>query len=232
MKIQVSEEMVQIRVKNLNLFQLEDSIKSLLSKPFVTNQNKRLRHAALVNPQTGESYYLKVKGLPSKFDQLLFLLLVVHLLDNEVLLFLFLGDLIFDYSKKFDPANRQLLLTISPSKDEVLAYLILKESKFKPDSEEWEFNERSFFSKISTAVENLARLSLRRSPHRKVVYPQFRRGYKDKGTLRPLTERLPGLDYDDIVLQNEIENERDEYSRYLDQLTAVLKEFLEDSSEI
>lgn len=76
------------------------------------------------------------------------------------------------------------------------------------------FSEKFIFSTILSPVriKNVIQtVQLRYCKNRKARRPVFRRGYRDHGTLRPITNWLPDNDYSFIEEQNQLEQRRNEY---------------------
>lgn len=165
----------------------------------VTYCRTGLRLAVIDSPNFLEVYDTDVTCLPSSKNELLALAISSWYLPEE-----FQGVVQVAIEQKIktrldDFVEVHLCLK---NKSEMILFLL----------ETSNYTERSFFGNILNK-KNLTRiiqkLSWKRKTRKhKIVYPQRKRGYDDKGQLKPVHEWLPKSDYTLTQLQNEIEDSR------------------------
>lgn len=180
-------------------------------------QSIRLTDAVFVNPNLEYSDY-RLVPVPRKLDELKALTLVSYYVEDKAVGF-YLREQIRDKLKSFSLEDRlSLEILLCGKKELVLEYLLLNN----------EISSRTFFGNIVPLGKRLFnQLHFSRRKLGPVVKPVWRRGYKDKGTLRPITKRLPNYDYSFTDAQNEKERIDDYYQSYLNQVLEILSELLE-----
>lgn len=91
------------------------------------------------------------------------------------------------------------------------------------------FSEKLIFSSIlspSRIKRVIQSVQLRYCKNRKARRPVFRRGYRDHGTLRPVTKWLPDSDFSFTEEQNQLELKKNEYFSLKDLYIKTAKEIV------
>jgi len=200
--------MIQMRDKNLNFIQFERSVERFISQRLTVSKDRRT--SVINNPTLLEKYYLV---LPTKYREFRDLCILVHYVPEEVLRFRLLLDL-EDKVIKFDSKKQKILKILLYSRQICLTYLY--------ETEEYSSHE-IFGNILNNGTKVLNNLQFRRR-NTKVVKAQRKRGYDDKGSLRPKEKWLPTFDISFTNLQNEKEKKLDLHQKILSYLIKYLIE--------
>lgn len=171
---------------------VDDVAATLISKSRIG-----LRAAIVDSPTFFERYETKIFGIPSDKQSLIRLSILSWYVPEEMRAILQLEVLDKIESRSEDFLEIKFFLHSFP----VMRLYLL-------DSQKW--STQTFFGNILNEKECLRLLNRldwkKRKPNKKVRYPQMKRGYDDKGHLKPITKWKPSSDYTLTELNNEREN--------------------------
>lgn len=178
-----------MRDKNLNFIQFEKSVEKFITKksPF----SKDRRTSVIDNPTLLEDYYLVI---PRKFGEFRGLCILVHYIPEIALRWKLFLDLEEKLSK-FDLKKQLELKLLLSSKENMLIFLY--------ETEKYTSHE-IFGNIIEAGCKAIQFLQIKRR-NTKVIKTQRKRGYDDKGSLRPREKWLECYDISFTELQNEKE---------------------------
>jgi hypothetical protein len=178
--------MIQMRDKNLNYIKFIQSIEAVVLK--MHNRSKDRRTAVVDNPTLVEEFNII---LPRKFFEIRGLCIHVHFITNEALRWRLRLDL-EEKIKRFDLKKQKELSLLLHSREVCLKFL------YETDK----YTSHEIFGNIlKQGNEALNSLKFRRKVY-KVKQPQRRRGYNDKGSLRPTEKWLESFDHSFTTEQN------------------------------
>lgn len=200
--------MIQMRDKNLNYIKFIQSIEAVVLK--MHNRSKDRRTAVVDNPTLVEEYNLI---LPRKFYQVRGLCILHHYEPNEALRWRLRLDL-EEKIKQFDLRKQKELYLLLHSKNTCLKFLY-RTNKYT--------SHEIFGNILKQGYEALSSIKLVKKST-KVVQPQRRRGYNDKGSLRPTEKWLESFDYSFTEEQNNKEKTLKLHKKTLTRLTKYLEE--------
>lgn len=200
--------MIQMRDKNLNFIQFNESVEKFVGKKLHFPKDRRT--AVIDNPTLLEQYSIV---LSNKYKDIEAVCIVVHFIPEIALRYRLLLDLEIKLSK-FDLKKQLKLKLLLDSRQTCLSFLY--ETK--------EVTSYEIFGNIlNLGCKLLNNLKLiKRST--KVVKAQRKRGYDDKGSQRPKEKWLETFDVSFTNLQNEKEKKIDLHRKTLDYLIKYLKE--------
>lgn len=197
-----------MRDKNLNFIQFEQSVENFIAKKLYLSKDRR---TSVVNsPTLLEQFYLV---LPSKFVDLRDLCIVVHFVKEDSLRFRLLLDLEEKFHK-FDLRKQRELKLLLSSKEVMLLYLYRTKNYHSSEI---------FGNLIFNGTKVLKNLPIRKKSS-KVKYAQRKRGYDDKGSLRPREKWLESFDYSLTEEQNEKERRLELHNKTINFIIKYLKE--------
>lgn len=200
--------MIRMRDKNLNYIQFREQIGSFLRKK--TNTIEVLRRAVIDSPTLLEEYNISIRT--NKLIALRGLALISYYVPE--ILGWKIREILEERSKKLSHKDNLRLTSLLISKESALVYLY----------ETQEFSSHEIFGNlIEEGLKALKHIKIYRIKY-KVIYPKRRRGYDDKGSLRPSDRWLPDSDYSLTELQNEIEKKSDLHLRIKLRLERYLRE--------
>lgn len=182
--------MIQMRDKNLNFIQFSQSVeKQLIQKLYHFSRVRRT--SVVANPTFLRDYYLV---LPKKYNEIRNLCVVVHFILKDAMYWKLRLDL-EDKIEQFDLKKQLELKLLLKSRQSCLVYLY----------ETNRYTSHEIFGNIVGSVQkDLDQVKLKKVS-KKVVKPQRKRGYHDKGSLRPKEKWLENSDWSFTELQNEKE---------------------------
>lgn len=198
-----------MRDKNQNPDELNIQLGRICRKKNL--QSLRLTEAVFVNPNL--EYRITIGPLPRTLWELKALILISYFCDDEAVGF-FLREEIREHLHFSLEDSLSLEILLCGEKNVVLNYFYLNE----------EISNRTFFGNlVPLGIELFNNLRFIRRKLGPVVKPVYRRGYKDKGSLRPVTKWLPSYDWTFVEEQNRRERIKDQYSEYLKQVLELLR---------
>lgn len=181
--------MIRMRDKNLNFIQFEKQVEDFLYRKFLLPE--LLRTAVVITPTFLEQYFIVY---PRKFKEIQGLIVISYYCPESLKwrIWLDLNEMSFSHLNEKQRIEIQILLS---SKENMLKYLFLTNR----------YTSHEIFGNI--LGEGLKTLKFLRIYRRstKIVYRLRKRGYDDKGSLRPKEKWLPDSDYTFTNLQNEKE---------------------------
>lgn len=200
--------MIQMRDKNLNYIKFVQSVERVVLK--MHNRSKDRRTAVVDNPTLVEEFNIK---LPRKFYEIRGLCIHVHYITNEALAWRLRLDL-EEKIRYFDLKKQKELTLLLHSKEVCLKFL------YETDR----YTSHEIFGNIlKQGHDAFCSLKFQRKVY-KVNRPQRRRGYNDKGSLRPTEKWLESFDYSFTEEQN---NKEKTLKLHLKTLTRLIK-YLEE----
>jgi len=200
--------MIRMRDRNRNYIQFYKQLEKVVVKK--TTLSRLLRTTVSDNP-TFPSDQLQIV-YPRKFSELQGLALVFHYLPESLYWEIKLGleDLNLNHLNRKQILELRIMFS---SKDNMVKYLYL--------TQRYTSNE-IFGNLVKNGVNSIKNLKIiERST--KVVKPVRKRGYTDKGSLRPREKWLASHDYTLTNLQNEIETKRTRLDKSVIQITNYLE---------
>lgn len=200
--------MIRMRDKNLNFIQFEQSVEKFIATKHSFSKDRR---TSVVNSPT--LLEQNNVALPSKFVPLRDLCIIVHFVKEEPLRFRLLLDL-EEKIGKFDLRKQRELKLLLYSKNVMLKYLF-KTKKYS--------SSEIFGNLIFNGLKVLQSLQIRRKST-KVIKAQRKRGYDDKGSLRPREKWLECYDYSFTERQNEQEKKQNLHQKSTTFIIKYLKE--------
>jgi len=178
-----------MRDKNLNFIQFEKQVEDFLYRKLLLPE--LLRTAVVITPTFLEQYFIVY---PRKFKEIQGLIVISYYCPEPLKwrIWLDLNEMSFSHLNEKQRIEIQILLS---SKENMLKYLFLTNR----------YTSHEIFGNI--LGEGLKTLKFLRIYRRstKIVYRLRKRGYDDKGSLRPKEKWLPDSDYTFTDLQNEKE---------------------------
>lgn len=200
--------MIPMRDKNLNFIQFSNQMEKFIRNKLYFSKDRRT--SVVDSPTLLEDYIIVY---PRKFSEIRSLCSIVFFVPNENLRYRLILDL-EDKITKFDLKKQLQLKLLLHSREISLKYLF--ETKT--------FTSNEIFGNIvNQGCKILINLKfIKRST--KVIKPIRKRGYDDKGSLRPREKWLESFDNDFTQLQNYKEKKFDLHQKTLQYLIIFLKE--------
>lgn len=200
--------MIRMRDKNQNYIQFREQIESFLRKKTYTIEV--LRRAVIDSPTFLEEYNISIRT--NKLIALRGLALISYYVPE--ILGWKIREILEERSKKLSHKDQLRLSSLLISKECSLVYLY----------ETQEFSSHEIFGNLlGEGLKALKHIKIYKLRY-KVIYPKRKRGYDDKGSLRPSDRWLPDSDYTLTVLHNEIEKKSDLHLRIKLRLERYLRE--------
>lgn len=199
--------MIQMRDKNQSLLSFTDQIEHFIRKKLTSIEIFR---TAVVNTPTFSCEYdlylpiVNLRGIKG-------LSIIVHFVTNDNLkyaLILYLEEKLKHFNLK-QQLEIKILLT---SKEICLKYLYLTDRYT---------SHEIFGNLVYFGIKNLKYLTIYKKKS-KVLFPQRKRGYHDKGSLRPSDRWLPTFDSELTEMQNNKEKKSDLHEKTLNYLVNYL----------
>lgn len=207
-KISNQKGMIRMRDKNQNYIQFSEQIESFLVKKTYTIEV--LRRAVIDSPTFLRDYTVSIKG--NKLISLRGLAVISYYVPET--LGWKIREILEEKSKKLNFKDQLRLQCLLISKESCLVYLF----------ETQEFSSHEIFGNLlREGLQELQRLKIY-IPRYQLVKAQRKRGYDDKGSLRPSDRWLPSHDYSLTALQNEIEKKHNLHNRIKIYLESYLLE--------
>lgn len=182
--------MIQMRDKNLNFIQFSQSVEKQLNKK-ANHYSKDRRTSVIDSPTLVENYDLV---LPRKFNEVRNLCVIVHFINEDFLKWKLRLDL-ENKITKFDLKKQLELKLLLSSKEKMLTFLY-ETNKYS--------SHEIFGNIIGISLQDLNKVKFSKRTT-KVRRTQRKRGYDDKGSLRPREKWLECFDWSFTELQNEKE---------------------------
>lgn len=182
--------MIQMRDKNQSFIQFCKSVEEVVNRKL---QLSRMLRTTVVNSPTFPSelkfvYPKKLVGIRG--------LVIVHWFLPENLMYLIHSDLWEMSFSHFNDKQKLEIAILLSSKENCLKYLYL--------TERYSMHE-IFGNLLDTGIKSSNNLKCYFVTYNKPELPQRKRGYDDKGSLRPRDKWLPTHDYTLTQIQNEKE---------------------------
>lgn len=181
-----------MRDKNLNsIFSFSNSVKIFIERKLYSIEI--LRTAVVTSPTFQGDFYIV---FPRKLYEIRGLCLIVHYLPDYLRyrILLDLEEKIVHFSLK-----EQLELKILLSSRENALFYLFETKKYT--------SHEIFGNIINNGLRALSNIKFYRKST-KIVWPQWKRGYDDKGSLRSIDRWLPQYDYTLTEKQNKYEKEK------------------------
>lgn len=208
--------MIQMRDKNLNFIQFWQSAEQQLTKQ-ANHFSKDRRTSVIDSPTFLQDYDLVI---PRKFNELRSLCVIVHYINEDSLKW----KLRLDLEKaitRFDSKKVLELELLLKSKESMLVFLF----------ETNRYTSHEIFGNIiGMCAKNLQLVKFKRIST-KVRRSQRKRGYDDKGSLRPTEKWLERFDWSFTEAQNEKEKKLKLHLKALQFLEQKLQELFSNLTE-
>lgn len=202
-----------MRDMNQSPEQLRLKVQSLVNRE---TKIESLRSAVFVNPITLESKYPVYRNLPRNFLDLRRIILVSYFLPDRATA-LFLRQEIREKRLRLfrDGALLTLQILLCEDVNRIINWYFLNE----------EISASTFFgNEVPRGIQLVNDLRLLPTKPRKPRRLVWRRGYKDKGTLRASHRRLPRYTEEDRQVQLQLEELNETLELYLTRCLEVLKD--------
>jgi hypothetical protein len=199
-----------MRDKNLNFIQFSAAVENFIESKHKISKDRR---TTVVNsPTLLEEFYLV---LPRKFMDFRNICITLHYIKEEPLRYRILLDM-EERLTRFDSKKQLELKLLLHSKETMLKFLYLTR---KYSSHE------IFGNLINKGIQSLNNLKLKRR-NTKILKTQRKRGYDDKGSLRPKEKWLEKYDFSFTTCQNEKEKKQYLHQKSITKLLKYLERTL------
>lgn len=203
-----------MRDKNLSLFNFEKSLTKVLERKL--ELIKILRTAVIDDPTfQSENFFI----FPKKLYLIRGLCIVVHFLEDKWK-YIFILEL-EERIKQFSLKEQLELKILLSSKENMLKFLLL--------SQRYTSHE-VFGNLVQHGTKALCQIKIIRKSN-KVVYPVWKRGYDDKGSLRSVDKWLPDFDWSLRDYHLKLEKEKYLHNKSLNRILVYLEKIVLDKEE-